>query len=470
MTIAQEWLFASAREQAHAIRVGAITSLELVEAHLAQIERLNPQINAVVQVLAESALERARQADEAQARGESWGILHGVPFSVKDSFEMAGVVSTSGTLGRANYVPEEDAYVVRQLKDTGGIPIAKTNCPELVLPFETDNLVYGRTNNPHDLERTAGGSTGGEASLIAVGGSPLGVAADAGGSIRTPSHFNGICGIKSTTGRVSRAGHFPRIGGAVSKLSAAGTMARRVDDLILSLPLLIGFDPADPDTVPMPLGNPDDVDIMGMRIAYHTDNGIMPADDATASTVKRAVGVLMGHGARPVEAVPEGIDIIPDLLNVLFGADGGERTRSALERLGTPQISAPVQGMLDRWQTKKLTSAELMAWLGRWDGLRARLYAWMSQFSALITPVASMPAPPHGVLLGEDGVRILSYSILHNMAGLPAVSVPVGKTDAGLPIGVQIIAPPWREDVALALARTIEKATGGYQMPPLAQN
>src|SRR5262245_57980307 len=231
-------IYASATALAQAIRSKKVSSEEVVNAYLQRIEAVNPQLNAVVQLTADTALKQAREADAALARGDSKGPLHGVPMTIKDSFDTAGVISTGGTKGRALFLPSQDAAAVARLRQAGAILMGKTNTPELTLSFETDNLIYGRTNNPYDLSRTPGGSSGGAAAIIAAGGSPLDLGSDLGGSIRLPSHFCGIAGIKPTSGRVPRTGHIPSFDiGPLEAWMQVGPMARFVEDLILTLPI-----------------------------------------------------------------------------------------------------------------------------------------------------------------------------------------------------------------------------------------
>jgi amidase len=241
-----EIIYSSAAQLAAGIRSKKLSSLEVVEAHLQRIEEVNPAINAVVYSLADSARKQAREADAALARGEVKGPLHGVPFTIKDAWETAGVPSTGGTLGRKDYRPEIDATIVARLKAAGGIPIGMTNLPEFSMAFESDNLVHGRTNNPYDLSRTPGGSGGGGSAIIAAGGSPLEPGADMGGSIRLPSHFAGIAGIKPTIGLVPRTGYFPAAAGIAGMFATAGPMARYVEDLTYTLPIFVGPDGIDP--------------------------------------------------------------------------------------------------------------------------------------------------------------------------------------------------------------------------------
>src|SRR5579885_2521020 len=241
-----------------------MSSVELVNAQLEQIERINPALNAAVQVMAESARKQAARADAQLAAGGPCGPLHGVPFSVKDSVDVEGTRCTAGTLGRRNAaVADRDAALVQRLRAAGGIPIAKTNLPDLLFSFETDNLIYGRTNNPYDLTRTPGGSSGGEAALIAACGSPLGLGSDCAGSVRVPAAFCGITSITPTAGRVPTT-----TGGQTGDLhdprTQIGLLARRVDDLCLALPLICGPDGFDASVAPVPLGDPDAVDLAAL--------------------------------------------------------------------------------------------------------------------------------------------------------------------------------------------------------------
>ena len=239
----------SATWLATAIRERQVSSLEAVDACLARIEAVNPHINAVVR-LAADARDRARAADATLARGDATGPLHGVPFTIKDSMDTAGVVTTAGTVGWRDRVPDRDATVVARLRAAGGILVGKTNTPEFTWANETDNDVYGRTSNPYDLDRSPGGSSGGSASIVAAGGSPFDVGSDSGNSIRQPAHLCGVAGIKPTSGRVPRTGHWPGPGGLFESFTQLGPIARRVEDLALVLPLIAGPDGEDPHVVP----------------------------------------------------------------------------------------------------------------------------------------------------------------------------------------------------------------------------
>src|SRR5580693_4998252 len=235
------------------VRDREVSPVELVEAHLAAIDARNPALNAFSTIFAEEALREARAAEEALARGETAGLLGGVPITVKDSFDVAGYPTQSGSRLRLGHRAAEDAFAVGRLRSAGAILLGKTNTPELLASYETDNLVTGRTNNPWDSERTPGGSSGGEAAAIAAFCSPGGLATDGGGSIRVPAHFCGIAGLKPTPGRISTRGHYPSLGYPGGLTGVAGPMARTAEDLRLLFSVLAGYDAEDPFSTPAPL-------------------------------------------------------------------------------------------------------------------------------------------------------------------------------------------------------------------------
>jgi amidase len=460
-----ELIFASAGEQAKAIRDKRISSEELVRACIKRIEEVNPKLNAVVQLAAETALGQAREADKALAQGEIRGPLHGVPFTLKDAIETEGVICTGGTLGRASYVPKEDATVVKRLRAAGGVLLGKTNCPEFGWAWESDNLVYGRTNNPYDLSLSPGGSSGGESAIIAAGGSPLGLGSDAGGSVRFPAHCTGIAGIKPTSGRVPRTGHFPGPGGTLDALWQIGPLARSVADLNTLLPIIAGVDWRDPAIVPMPLGDATKVDLEALRVAFHTDNGIETATRETIETVKNAASALEASVTAVEEARPRGLEQTYEIYLGLFTADGGAGLEELLEMAGTKKVHPLMQRALDLQRSSAKSMAAFGALIGQWDAFRRSLLSFMEEFDVMVCPVCSFPGMAHGSTY--DRLSAFSYTMTYNLTGWPAAVVRAGSSREGLPIGVQIVARPWREDVALAVAAKIEKALGGYQRPPL---
>ncbi|MEZ5335221.1 MAG: amidase [Methanolobus sp.] len=458
-------IYSSAKSLAHAIHTGEINSQEVIEAYLQRIEEVNPQLNAIVQLQAEEARVQARKADESLARGEIKGPLHGVPFTVKDNAEVKGIICTSGTKGRSSFVPGQDATIVARMKDAGAILLGTTNLPELALTFESDNLVYGCTLNPYDFSRTPGGSSGGEAAIIAAGGSPLGLGNDAGGSIRLPSHFCGIAGIKPTAGRVPLTGHFPPAFGHITKIWQAGPMARYVEDLILTLPIIAGVDWQDPAIVPMPLGDPAAVEIGKLRAAVYTDNGIFPPTPETIKVVEEAAKVLSDAGMDVTEALPPGIEKSFWFENAIFEADAGYWIEKSLEFAGTTETHPFTQGILEECHSAAMSTADFSELLIKLDMFRSEILSFMKKYDVIICPVCACPAIEHGTSF--DVFPAFSYTMTYNLTGWPAAVVRAGTSPDGLPIGVQVVARPWREDVALAVVQHIEKFLGGWKPPQL---
>jgi amidase len=461
----RKWIYQSAAAMAAAIGKKEISSQELVRACLERIGEVNPRLNAVVQNCAEQALREARHADQRLARGEATGPLHGVPFTLKDAIETRGVICTGGTEGRAHFIPPQDAVVVERLRGAGAILLGKTNCPELGWAWEADNLIYGRTNNPYDLHLSPGGSSGGESAIIAAGGSPFGLGSDAGGSVRFPAHCTGIASIKPTSGRVPRTGHFPGPGGLLDALWQIGPLARYVEDLALVLPVISGIDMRDAAIVPMALGDPRALDLREVRVAFHTDNGIVAPSDEISAAVKKAAQSLAAAGARVDEVRPPGIEQTYEIYLGLFTADGGASLESLLKEAGTTRVHPLMQRVLDLQHQGAKSVAELGELVGRWDAFRRDLLFFMSNYDALLSPVCSFAGMEHGSTY--DRLSCFSYTMTSNLTGWPAAVVRGGTTQTGLPMGVQIVARPWREDVALALAQLLQEALGGWQRPPV---
>jgi amidase len=388
--------------------------------------------------------------------------------TVKDAWEVASVPSTGGTLGRAGYLPKKDATVIERMRAAGAIPIGMTNLPELSMAFESDNLVHGRTNNPYDLARTPGGSGGGGAAAIAAGMSPLEIGADLGGSIRLPCHFSGIAGIRPTTGRVPLTGYFPPPLGWVSHFAAAGPMARTVEDLAAALPVIAGPDWMDSAVHAVPLLAPGGVAINGLRVAYHTENGIMPARADVAGVVVSAAKALESAGAHVEEARPSGIEQCLDIFMGIATADGGEGLRALLEMAGTKRTHALMDALLGMSQELK-SAAFLHDMWARVSIYRSTMLSFLKNYDLILCPVNALPAIEHGTSFKEETIPAFSYTVAHNLTGWPAAVVRCGASTEGLPVGVQAVARPWREDVALAVASHLESVLGGYQRPRLAE-
>lgn len=455
---------ASALGLARAIRRRELSAVEAVEACLRRIEAVNPALNAVVAVDPDAARRAARAADAALARGAAPGPLHGVPCTIKDSFDTAGLVSAAGTPGRKGHVPAANATVVGRLRAAGAIVLGKTNTPELTAGAETDNPVYGRTANPYDPARTPGGSSGGAAAIVAAGGAAFDIGSDTSGSIRLPCHFCGVAGLKPTSGRVPRTGHIIGADGILQGLTQPGPIARRVEDLALVLGVIAGADWHDPSVVPMPLTDPAGAELARLRIAYFSDNGIVSPTAEITRAVADAVSALRDAGLAPVEARPDGLLDAYESSFALFTADGGAWLRGVLERAGTGPDQSPLARNLA--QARALPAGELSALVSRLDEARSRMTRFLERFDLIVSPVNVEPAVPHGTA-PERVYPGLSYTVCYNAAGWPAGTVRVGATAGGLPIGVQVAAAPWREDAVVALLQLLEDRFGGWRPPDL---
>jgi amidase len=460
-------VFASATELARAIQKKHFSSEEVIKAYLRHLESLNPKINALVQLTAEAALTQAREADAALAQGKSKGPLHGVPFTSTDLLDTAGVISTAGTSGRATFTPTQDATVVARLRAAGAILLGKTNVSELGLSSEADNLVYKWTDNPYDRSRTPGGSSGGEAAIIAAGGSPIGLGSEAGSSLRVPCHFCGVAGLSPTRGLVSRAGHVPAAGGALDGLVRVGPVARFVEDLSLLYPLLAGEDKQDPTLVPLPPGEPKTVNVKKLRVAFYTDNGVLAPTAETATTIQTAARTLAAAGCAVEEARPHGLARSAELFFQLVGAEGDVGPRELLQQSGSTELHRLTQQRLEFLRSYTLSTTQFCHLLAEWYLFRRDMLTFMDKYDIVLCPVSASPATPHGTTFDAEKRQAFSYAAAYTLTGWPAVTVRGGASPEGLPIGVQIVARPWRDDVALATAQFIETSLGGWQPPTL---
>ena len=456
----------SASELASAVRSKQLSSRSIVEAYLEQIARVNPKLNAIVQLTADSARTEADEADAALARGEIKGPLHGVPMTIKDTLETTGVICTGGTKGRANYVPKADATAVARLRAAGGIILGKTNVPELAGAIESDNLVYGRTNNPYDLARTPGGSSGGESAIVAACGSPLGLGTDAGGSIRIPAHFCGLAAIKPTSGRVPRTGQFPLPMGARNAVFHVSLIARKVDDLALALPLISGPDFRDHSIVGMPLLDPKAVTLGGLKLAYFEDDGAATPTKEIAAAVRESAKAFMDAGVKVEENRPPDAAKAATVYHDMSRGDGGAGTRAFLKSIGSDPISPLFEQALTYSVAPAMANTtEALAAFVRWDAFRNSMLRFIESYDAVLSAVAPFPALPHGTSFEEQNRRGFGYAQMYNLTGWPTATVRVGTSPEGLPLGVQVAARPWREDVALALVRHLEQTFGGWRKP-----
>jgi Asp-tRNA(Asn)/Glu-tRNA(Gln) amidotransferase A subunit family amidase len=468
-----ELTFLSAVSMARQIREKKISPVELANAHLAKIERLNPKLNAFVHVDPERVRREARAAEDEVMKGEALGPLHGVPISIKSSLDVAGLRCESGSRLRAGHIPTQDAPLVARLRGAGAILLGVTNTPELLMAWETDNLLYGRTNSPWDLERTPGGSSGGEAAAIASGMSAGGVGSDGGGSIRVPAHFSGICGLKPTPGRIPATGHFPASGGPFALIGVVGPMARTVADLKALFEVMQGPDDGDTCAAPVPVRWPTERETKKLRIGYFEDDGRTPVTPETHAAVIAAAEALRGAGFEVEPFRPEGLEEARVLWKKFFVTAGGMLIRPMF-REREHELS-PVLKQFLAWSAAEspLTAETLLeAWIGR-DTLRAKFLAQMRKYPILLCPAAAIPAFRHGERSWKiDGKTVgyldaWSYTEWFNLLGNPGAVVPVSHSAEGLPIGVQIVGRPWEEEQVLAVAAALEKECSAWRIPPI---
>jgi Asp-tRNA(Asn)/Glu-tRNA(Gln) amidotransferase A subunit family amidase len=470
-----EIVFGSLVEMGNLVRAKKISPAELVDAHIARIERANPQLNAFVHMAFDQARAEARGANRARRPRRTNGIagaLHGVPITIKSSIDVAGFPCECGSRIRAGNRPAGDAPLVARLRAAGAIVLGNTNVPEFLMAYETDNLLYGRTNNPWDFGRTPGGSSGGEAAAIAAGCSAGGVGSDGGGSIRVPAHYSGICGLKPTPGRIPSTGHFPESAGPFAQLGVVGPMARTVGDVQTLFEIMAGPDPGDPCAAPVPLRKWKDREIRKLCVGFFESHDFAPATPETAAAVRRAAKALEQQGFHVEEWRPENLDRVWELWWNLFGR-AGQMAFAPLLAGRDRDLSPIFKEFRARVALEPPLSAdELLDTLLERDNLRRKFLAKMESFPILICPVCAIPAFRHGerkwTIEGRkvEYLKAMAYSQWFNLFGNPAVVVPVAQSPSGLPIGVQIVGRPWQEEAILAVAAMIEEACGGFRRPP----
>jgi Asp-tRNA(Asn)/Glu-tRNA(Gln) amidotransferase A subunit family amidase len=466
-------LLLSAHEIAAQIRRKEVSPVEVAQAHLDRIQRLNPKLNAFVDYKPEAVLAQAQKAENAILRGDELGPLHGVPLSIKSAIDVAGHRCEAGTRLRKGRVATDDAPLVARLRAAGAVILGITNAPELLMAWETDNLLYGRTNNPWDLTRTAGGSSGGESAAIAAGLSAGGVGSDGGGSIRVPAHFCGICGLKPTPGRIPSTGHYPKSGGPFALIGVVGPLARTIEDVRTLFEVMAGYDDGDPCAAPVEIRQIDEMTMKSVNIGFFEDDGRTPVTRETRSAVTKAASLLSTCGIQVDSFRPEGLEEARQRWWEFFGIAGGMILEPILG--GSDSEMSPILKEFRGWTKAEPThtgESLLAAWLER-DAIREKILLQMRKYRVLLCPTAAIPAFHHGEREWQvDGktVKYLdawSYCEWFNLLGFPAVVVPMGCSDEGLPIGVQIVGRPWEEELVLAVAEKLEKERGPWQAPPL---
>jgi Asp-tRNA(Asn)/Glu-tRNA(Gln) amidotransferase A subunit family amidase len=461
----------AALRQIEMLRAGEISVTELAEAHIQQIERLNPKLNA----FSDFDPERVRtQAHAMDAATETHGPLHGLPVTVKSSIATAGYKCEIGSVLRRNNVPREDAVVVARLRAAGALILGTTNCPEFLMAYETANLLHGETRNPWDLERTPGGSSGGESAAIAAGMSAAGLGSDSGGSVRVPAHFTGICSFKPTPGRIPGRGHLPPCVGPFSTLGAIGPMARTMADISLMFRTLSGQDDTDPASLPASFRDLTLDDLRSHTIGVFEDDGLIPVTPETRAAVNAAAHTLRSAGFRVKPFRPRTLEQLRKLWWIFFVQCGAMFYEPEIR--GKREILSPIftEFLEIAERTGPLTSSELLNAWAELDLLRAKTLEEMREVPVLLCPVAGLPAWRHGErtwTIDDQTVEYLDsvrYTQWFNTLGAPAAVVPVGHSSEGLPIGVQIAARPFEDEVVLGVAGVIDAAFG-FLPPPMAR-
>ena len=486
--------FLSASELARQIRDRKLSSTEVVTAYLNKIEKHNSALHAICTLDAEGALRKAREADAASSQGESWGALHGVPITLKDMFETAGLRTTAGYIPLKDYVPERDATVVSRLRDAGAIVLGKSNMAELAGDYQSSNSLFPTVNNPWNVDYTPGGSSGGSAAAVSAGLSSLDFGNDFAGSIRQPAHFCGVYGLKPTDRRISLAGTIPEVPGmpiCFRQMMTVGCLARSLEDIQLSFSAIAGADSRRPDVPPVPLDTPSGKPLSALNIAWIDEWPQVPVASALRERIQAIVSQLSSYDVRLERWSPEGFDISKVLnlytrIAAYVSTCSLPRNRHTI-KVGLTQIfRTATQGDKSLRQLgdfsqvlPELLRPSLKGYfeaLTERDRFTARMDEALDPWDVLIMPVAATVAfthRPSWTAIDIDGVDYPyavangAYAMPFNLSGHPAVVIPAGLTAAGLPIGLQIVGKRWKEVELIAVAQQIDDVVKGFRHPPI---
>jgi Asp-tRNA(Asn)/Glu-tRNA(Gln) amidotransferase A subunit family amidase len=450
---------------ARQIRDRRLSPRELVETQLRHIERVNPVLNAFTLILA----EQARAAAEKLERNGTAGALYGLPLTVKDCFDVAGYPTRVGSRLLPDTPATSDSTVVARLKQAGAIVLGKTNVPELMVSYETDNALHGRTVNPWNPECTPGGSSGGEAAAIASYCSAGGVGTDGGGSVRVPAHFCGIAGLKTTPGRISKAGARPESPFVVRPLAVAGPMARTVEDLKLLMRVLAGADDADSSTAPVPWRTPPTLE--GLRVGLMDSWFGVPVQDAIREAIARAADLLEDAGVRVEPVSFSGLEKAPNLWGYIFGDIDGIAQRARVEGRWEETHATFRETVLKILERPEPTPQQIFEALAERERLRTAWLEHMRSHPVLLMPVSGITAFRHGERKFATPSKAIGMfqammpAVVWNLLGAPALSVPVMVSNEGLPVGVQIVGRPWEDELVLEVGSRLEQARGTFPSP-----
>lgn len=487
-----ELTFVPVHQLAQMIRDRQVSAVEVLDAHLAQIAKHNSKLNAICTLGEETARARAKQADEALGNGEVWGALHGVPVTIKDIFETAGLRTTAGYIPLKDYIPQQDATVVSRLRSAGAIIMGKTNMAELAGDYQSTNSLFPRVNNPWNLDYTSGGSSGGSAAAVAAGLSPLDLGNDIAGSVRQPAHFCGIYGLKPTDRRISTAGQIPEVPGmpvCIRHMITVGCFARSLVDIQLCFSLIVGADDRRPDIPPVPPDSPAGKPLQTLKIAWIDQWAEVPVASEIRSAMQAVMQMLVQANVQVDHWLPQDFDL-SQILNV-YGrlaayiniyaqpvdrynvrrsltqifrtATQGDRSLRKLgdfSRLLPELLNPSLKGYFETLTERDRFTAQLDRALEPWD-------VWLTPVAATVAfthrPAWSAvdidgKAYPHAVANG-------AYTMPFNLSGHPAVIIPIGQTQNGLPIGMQIVGKRWHEMELLAIAQDLDRVIGGFREP-----
>jgi amidase len=486
-------VFTSACQLAQMIRDREVSAVEVLDAHLEQIAKHNSKLNAICTLDEEQSRQRAKQADEDLDQGKNWGVLHGIPMTVKDIFETAGFRTTSGYKPLKDYIPRQDAAVIARLKATGAIILGKSNLAELAGDFQSTNSLFPRVNNPWNLDCTAGGSSGGSAAAIATGLTPLELGNDFGGSMRQPAHFCGVYSLKPTDRRVSTRGHIPEVPGmpkCIRQMMTVGCFARSIEDLRLCFSVIAGADPLQPDVPPVPLDTLSSKSLQDLQISWIDAWDEVPVFSEIKAAIESVAQTLAQSGATVQRWQPENLDLaemfrvcnqVTAFNNVYAQPPNWETNLRALGFIfrEATQSEKSLRNLSNLSQLlPTLLNPKLKDYfeaLTERDHLIVQMDQALAQWDVLLCPVSATPAfthRPSGTAIEIDGRQVPyglasgAYTMPFAFTGHPVIVIPIGKTQTGLPIGLQVIGKRWREMELLAITQEIDQVVGGFQRPP----